>query len=139
MAFDELTVVLCPGKKHHKDKNNSPNTFCCCSNFCKAASRSPSGLNELPEVHLEFPFNLISQLNDGFLNRLIRACTQNSKHRLGPRTQTTSSPPFFLRDSRANETRARVKIIARKKRRHAAGREKNFSLSPPRVVFSRVG
>ena len=30
------------------------------------------------------------------------------------------------RDSRASETRARVKITPREKRRHAAGREKNF-------------
>ena len=33
--------------------------------------------------------------------------------------QTTSSPPFFLSDSRASETRARVKITPREKRRHA--------------------
>ena len=39
--------------------------------------------------------------------------------------QTTSSPPFFLRDSRASESRARVKITPREERRHAAGREKN--------------
>ena len=34
-----------------------------------------------------------------------------------------------------------MKITPREKRRHAAGREKNdlFSLSPPRVAFSRVG
>ena len=56
------------------------------------------------------------------------------------KNQTTSSPPFFLRDSRARKTRARVKITPREKRRHAAGREKNhLSLSPPRVAFSRVG
>ena len=36
-----------------------------------------------------------------------------------------SSPQFFLRDSRASETRARVKITPREKRRHAAGTEKN--------------
>ena len=35
------------------------------------------------------------------------------------RTQTTGSPPFFLRDIRASETRARVKITPREKRRHA--------------------
>ena len=47
-----------------------------------------------------------------------------------PRVYTTSSPPFFLRDSRASETRARVKITPREKRRHAA--------SPHRVSpFSR--
>ena len=34
-------------------------------------------------------------------------------------------PHFFLRDSRASETRARVKITPREKRWHAAGREKN--------------
>ena len=33
--------------------------------------------------------------------------------------ETTSSPPFFLRDSRASETRARVKITLREERRHA--------------------
>ena len=43
---------------------------------------------------------------------------KTSKHHV--LTQTTSSPPFFLRDSRASETRARVKITPRKKRRHAA-------------------
>ena len=42
---------------------------------------------------------------------------------------TTSSPPFFLRDSRASETWARVKITPREKRRHAAGREKNHACS----------
>ena len=34
-------------------------------------------------------------------------------------------PPFFLRNSRASESRARVKITPREKGRHAAGREKN--------------
>ena len=41
----------------------------------------------------------------------------------GTDCQTTSSPPFFLRDSRA-----RVKITPREKRRHAAGREKHEGL-----------
>ena len=36
--------------------------------------------------------------------------------------------PFFLRDSGANETRVRVKIIPREKGEHAAGREKNGGL-----------
>ena len=36
--------------------------------------------------------------------------------------------PLFLRDSRASETRACVKITPREKRRHAAGREKNEGL-----------
>ena len=36
--------------------------------------------------------------------------------------QSTSSPPLFLRDSRASETRARVKNTPREKRRHAACR-----------------
>ena len=35
--------------------------------------------------------------------------------------------PFFLRDSRANETQARVKITTRE-RRDASGREKNEGL-----------
>ena len=37
-------------------------------------------------------------------------------------------PHFSSRDSRASETRARVKITPRKKRRHAAGREKSEGL-----------
>ena len=37
-----------------------------------------------------------------------------------------------MRESRARETRARVKIAPREKRRHAVGREKS-------VAFSRVG
>ena len=44
---------------------------------------------------------------------------------------TSSSPPFFLRDSRASETRARVKIAPREKRRHASVKH----LSPPRLAF----
>ena len=40
----------------------------------------------------------------------------------------SSSLSFFLRDSRASETQARVKITPREKRRHAAGREKNEGL-----------
>ena len=39
--------------------------------------------------------------------------------------------PVFLRDSRASETRGRVKIIPREKRRHAAGRGKNSFSSLP--------
>ena len=60
-----------------------------------------------------------------------------------------SSPPFFLRDSRASETRARVKITPQEKRLHVAGREKNegpsfFSLPTAchlfshRVIFMRA-
>ena len=37
-----------------------------------------------------------------------------------------SSPPFFLRDGRTIETRARVKITPREKRRHTAGRVSPF-------------
>ena len=37
------------------------------------------------------------------------------------------SPPFVLRDNKASETRARLKITLREKRRHEAGREKNAS------------
>ena len=36
--------------------------------------------------------------------------------------QTTSNPPFFLRDSRASKTQARVKITPREKRRHVRSR-----------------
>ena len=42
--------------------------------------------------------------------------------------------PIVIRDCRGSETRARVKITPREKRWHAAGREKNFSLSPPRRI-----
>ena len=49
-----------------------------------------------------------------------------------------SSPPFFLRDTRPNETGARVKITPREKRRHAAARP-HFSLSPPRIAFLALG
>ena len=54
---------------------------------------------------------------------------------------TLCAPLFFFRSRlrevphcRASETRARVKITPREKRRHAAGREKNFSLSPQRRI-----
>ena len=40
---------------------------------------------------------------------------------------TTTSPPFFLRDSRLSEMLVRLKITTREKRRHAAGGEKIFS------------
>ena len=139
MAFNELKVVFCPAKKHHKDKIilQTPSVAIVIS-AKQHQDLSVDSMNYQKCIS-NFPSTIISQLNDGFLNRLIRACTQNSKHRLGPRTETTSSPPFFLRDSRANETRAHVKIIPGEKRRHAVGREKNFSLSPPHVAFSCMG
>ena len=41
------------------------------SNVCEAAPRTvlwtPDGVNKLPKVCLEFPFNLIGQSNNGFL------------------------------------------------------------------------
>ena len=49
------------------------------------------------------------------------------------RLRATSSPPFFLRDSRASETRGRVKITPREKRRHAACR-----LFSRGVIFTRA-
>ena len=50
-----------------------------------------------------------------------------------------SGPPFFLRDSRASETRARVKITPREKRRHAAGTEKNACrLFSRGAIFTRA-
>ena len=48
-------------------------------------------------------------------------------------SRQVDSPPFFLRDGRASETRAGVKITPREKRRHAAGRF--FS---PGVIFTRA-
>ena len=49
---------------------------------------------------------------------MIRLPVNKTARYEGP-PQTTSSPPFFLRDSRASEMRARVKISPREKRRHA--------------------
>ena len=48
-----------------------------------------------------------------------------------------SSPPFFLRDGRASETRARVKITPREKRGRAVGRKKNEGLQtkPKRLTL----
>ena len=69
---------------------------------------------------------------------------KTSKHHV--LTQTTSSPPFFLRDSRASETRARVKITPHKKgdtrpRRVSASlnqyKSKSFSeMMPDGVTFT---
>ena len=44
-------------------------------------------------------------------------------------------PHFYSRIVRASETRARVKISPRKKRRHAAGREKNEGLQKKAPAF----
>ena len=51
-------------------------------------------------------------------------------------TQTTSSPPFCLRDRRQCETRARVKITLSEKRQHAAGRDVSPFLAW--VIFTRA-
>ena len=83
------------------------------------------------------------------------ASSQNREENGSTTLRNTREKPLlagYLRDSRASERRARVKITPREKRRHAAGREKNeglqtkpklltlhFSLSPPRVAFSCVG
>ena len=48
--------------------------------------------------------------------------------------QTKSSPPFFLRDRRASETRARVKITPCEKRRHASFR---CSVAPGNFLIER--
>ena len=39
---------------------------------------------------------------------------------------TTTSPPFFLRDSRLSEMLVCLKITTREKRQHAAGGRENF-------------
>ena len=88
MAFNELTVVFCPGKKHRKDKIilQTPSVVEVMS--AKQHQDLPvDSMNYQKCIFIfEFPFNLISQLNyHGFLNRPIRACTQNGIHRLGPR------------------------------------------------------
>ena len=61
------------------------------SNVCEASPRSlffwaPNGLNELPEMHFEFPFDLIGKLTVVFLNRPIMARTQILVYRWGPET-----------------------------------------------------
>ena len=48
--------------------------------------------------------------------------------------------PFFLRDSRASEARARVKITPREKGETRRGERKNeVTLSPPRLAFLARG
>ena len=61
------------------------------SNVCEAAPismfRAPNGLNELPEVRVEFPFILIDQSAMAFFNRPMMARTQIRVHRWEPRTR----------------------------------------------------
>ena len=57
---------------------------------------------------------------------------------LMPKQKTTSGPPFFLRDSRASETRARLKITPREKRRHAAGRAHGVIFTRARVSLANL-
>ena len=61
------------------------------SNVCEAALismfRAPNGLNELPEVRVEFPFILIDQSAMAFFNRPMMARTQIQVHRWEPRTR----------------------------------------------------
>ena len=61
------------------------------SNVCEAALismfRAPNGLNELPEVRVEFPFILIDQSAMPFFNRPMMARTQIRVHRWEPRTR----------------------------------------------------
>ena len=61
------------------------------SNVCEAAPISlfwaPNGLNELPEVHFQFPFNLIGKSTMAFFNRPIMARAQILVHGWEPRTR----------------------------------------------------
>ena len=61
------------------------------SNVCEAAPismfRAPNGLNELPEVRVEFPFILIDQSAMALFNRPMMARTQIRVHRWEPRTR----------------------------------------------------
>ena len=50
-----------------------------------------------------------------------------------------SSPPFFLRDGRASEMQARVKITPREKRGHAVGRKKNEGLQTKPKLLTLYG
>ena len=60
------------------------------NNACEAAPRcllwDPNGLNQLPEVRLRFPFNLIGKSIIAFFNGPIMARTQILLYRWGPRT-----------------------------------------------------
>ena len=63
--------------------------------------------------------------------KIMNAEKQKVPREVRPRLRL--SLPFFLRDSRASETRARVKINPREKRRHAACR-----LFSRGVIFTRA-
>lgn len=61
------------------------------SKVCEAVPISmfwaPYGISELPEVHFEFPFNLIGKLTMVFFNRSIMVRSQILVRRQGPRTR----------------------------------------------------
>ena len=82
----------------------------------------------MPQHH-----NTLSELFYNFKRYLLFRTQINSPSSL--RDRPTSSPPFFLRDSRESETRARVKITPREKKRQAAGREKNARRVSPFLAW----
>ena len=53
--------------------------------------------------------------------------------------QTTNSPPFFLRDSRASETRALVKITPREKSRHVERFSRALAFRSPLLSSRKNG
>ena len=81
------SCIICPEKRDHEDKIilQTPSVVVVVS-AKQHQDLSVDSMNYQTCIFIfEFPFNLISQLNYGFLNRSIRACTQNGIHRLGPR------------------------------------------------------
>ena len=63
------------------------------SKVCEAARISlfwlPSGLNELPEMRVEFPFNLVGKFTIAFFKQANHGAYLNSgTHRWGPRTRS---------------------------------------------------
>ena len=65
------------------------------SKVCEAAPISlfwlPSGLNELPEMRVEFPFNLVGKFRIAFFKQANHGAYLNSgTHRWGPRTRISA-------------------------------------------------
>ena len=104
--------------------------------------QSPSGkaISELQKPSLSKRVQNLSCDNELLLHESKKNSFSHQWLHIEPRFETVGwgnprlrvVPAFFLRDSRVSETRARVKITPLDKTLY-------FSLSPPRVAFSRVG
>ena len=71
----------------------------------------------------------------------VKACAHTKPYRFCAATKLDYEwSPFSLRDSRASEARARVKITPREKGETQRGERKNeVTLSPPRLAFLAWG